>query len=174
MVWMSFISSVSLFPTKYKGTLYVSTWNRRRYGSPYIRHKKKVRALYTQSNSSCVDYSLYLVAAAVDTRMIEAALRGGVTLLQYRDKQNTTRDMIRVGTELFKIARRFQIPFLLNDRVDVALAVDADGVHIGQDDMPLGIARKLLGKDKIIGVSVGNEEEARLAEQQGASYIGGK
>ncbi len=80
--------------------------------------------------------------------------------------------MIQEATELQEICRAHGIPFIVNDRVDVALAVDADGVHVGQDDMPAATARKLIGRDKILGVSAENVEQAQAAQADGADYIG--
>jgi thiamine-phosphate pyrophosphorylase len=125
-----------------------------------------------------MDYSLYLVTDAALSRgrshrhVVEAAIRGGVTLVQYRDKAASTRTMIEEAAELCGICRAAGVPFIVNDRVDVALAVNADGVHVGQDDMPARLARELIGKGKILGVSAGNLEEARRALSDGADYIG--
>jgi thiamine-phosphate pyrophosphorylase len=125
-----------------------------------------------------MDYSLYLVTDAALSRgrsqrhIVEAAIRGGVTLVQYRAKEASTRTMIEEAAELCGICRVAGVPFIVNDRVDVALAVHADGVHVGQDDMPAALARELLGAGKILGVSAGNLEEARRALADGADYIG--
>jgi len=125
-----------------------------------------------------VDYTLYLVT---DNRLsrgrscaqvVQAALRGGVTIVQYREKSATTRRMIEEARELLRRCRQAGVPFIVNDRVDVALAVDADGVHVGQDDMPAALARSLIGPKKILGVSAGTTEEARQAEADGADYVG--
>ena len=105
-------------------------------------------------------------------RIVEAAIHGGVTVVQYREKNASTRRMIEEATELCRLCHAANVPFIVNDRLDVALAVDADGVHIGQDDMPVTIARRLLGRGKILGVSAGSTEEARKAVEDGADYIG--
>jgi thiamine-phosphate pyrophosphorylase len=125
-----------------------------------------------------VDYSLYLVtdrdllgskdlAAAV-----EEAIKGGVTLVQIREKNLSTLEFYQLALVIKEITNKHAIPFIVNDRVDIALAVDADGVHIGQEDMPLSIARKLLGSSKIIGVSVATLEQALAAQREGADYLG--
>jgi len=125
-----------------------------------------------------VDYTLYLVTDAGLSRgrthveIVEAAVRGGVTVVQYREKSAPTRQMVEEARQLRELCRAAGVPFIVNDRIDVALAVDADGVHVGQDDMLASLARALIGKGKILGVSAGNEEEARKATADGADYIG--
>ncbi|KAI8086462.1 Hydroxyethylthiazole kinase family-domain-containing protein [Halteromyces radiatus] len=131
------------------------------------------------ANHKCVDYSLYLVtdSSLVPSNttlldQIEKALEGGVTLVQLREKDMDTGPFIDLANKVKTLTRRYNVPFIINDRLDVALAVDADGVHIGQDDMPMTEARKLLGHGKIIGVSCNNEQEAKKAVEEGADYIG--
>ena len=102
---------------------------------------------------------------------VENALKAGCRIIQYREKKKSTKDMINEAKLLKKICDSRAI-FLVDDRVDVALAVDADGVHIGQEDIPLETARKLLGNDKIIGLTVHNLEEAIKAEKLGVDYVG--
>jgi thiamine-phosphate pyrophosphorylase len=102
---------------------------------------------------------------------VREAVESGCKIVQYREKDKSTKEMVEEASEIKRICSTRAI-FLVNDRIDVALAVDADGVHIGQDDMPIETARKLLGEDKIIGLSVNGREEAVLAEKQGADYIG--
>lgn len=104
--------------------------------------------------------------------IVTAAIRGGVTVVQYREKSDSTRRMIEEAKALREICRAANVPFIVNDRLDVALAVNADGVHVGQDDMPASMARKLLGNGKILGVSAGSKEEAQKAVEDGADYIG--
>jgi len=124
------------------------------------------------------DYALYLVTDAGLSRgrthleVVEAAIKGGVTVVQYREKNASTRRMIEEARELCLLCRAAGVPFIVNDRLDVALAVDADGVHVGQDDMPASLARRLLGENKILGVSAGSAAEARTAVDDGADYIG--
>jgi thiamine-phosphate diphosphorylase len=125
-----------------------------------------------------VDYSLYVITDAKLSRgrshreVVEAALRGGATMVQYREKNASTRQMIEDALELRHLCRAHNAPFIVNDRVDVALAVDADGVHVGQDDMPASLARKMIGREKILGVSAENVEQARAAIVDGADYLG--
>ncbi|MEW6685556.1 MAG: thiamine phosphate synthase [Candidatus Edwardsbacteria bacterium] len=97
-------------------------------------------------------------------------IAGGVDLIQLRDKENSTREFVREALILREVTKEKKIPFLINDRVDIALAVKADGVHLGQDDLPVYFARKLL-KEKIIGVTVHNLKEAKQAEKEGADYL---
>ena len=101
-----------------------------------------------------------------------AAVSCGVNVVQYRNKNAETREMYREAMDLSQICRDAGSLFLVNDRLDVAMAVEADGVHVGQADMPCPKARKLLGRDKIIGVTVHNLAEALQAEKEGADYLG--
>ena len=101
---------------------------------------------------------------------VEHVLQAGCTLVQYREKQQPTRSMIE-GAEALRAICKGKAFFLINDRIDVALAIDADGVHLGHDDMPLGLARRLIGNDKIIGLTVRTLEDAKDAEEKGADYI---
>lgn len=125
-----------------------------------------------------VDYSIYLVAqtnACEPGRffeVVEAALQGGVTLVQLREKNAETGAFVKTALKLKKLLKLYNVPLIINDRIDVALACDAEGVHLGQSDMPLPLARKILGPDKIIGISASNVDEAMVAEQGGADYIG--
>jgi thiamine-phosphate pyrophosphorylase len=102
---------------------------------------------------------------------VKEAVESGCRIVQYREKNKSTKEMVLEASEIKRICSDKAI-FLVNDRIDVALAVDADGIHIGQDDMPIEIARKLLGPDKIIGLSVHDREEAVQAEKNGADYVG--
>lgn len=125
-----------------------------------------------------VDYSLYVITDAKlsggrsHREVVEAALRGGATMVQYREKDASTRQMIDEGLAIRDVCHARGVPLIINDRVDVALAVDADGVHVGQDDMPASLARKLLGRGKILGVSAENTDQARAAIANGADYLG--
>src|SRR5260370_18263925 len=102
-----------------------------------------------------------------------AALDGGATVIQLRDKKATTRTLVEEGLALRALTRKRGALLIVNDRIDVALAIEADGVHIGQDDdMPVALARKLLGPDRLLPVSAGNLEEARVAVAGGADYLG--
>lgn len=126
------------------------------------RHQKLQRSL------------LYLVTSPAENLFatVEAALQGGLTLVQYRDK--TADDTIRLNNakKLRQICHDYDALFIINDRVDLALAVDADGVHLGQQDMPIAVARQMLGTQKIIGRSTTNPEELQRAIQEGADYVG--
>ncbi|MBN1416123.1 MAG: thiamine phosphate synthase [Bacteroidales bacterium] len=104
--------------------------------------------------------------------IVEQAVNGGVTMVQLREKDCTTLEFVNLAVRLKKILAPFQVPLIINDRLDVALAADADGLHIGQQDMPYVIARKLLGKNKIIGFSVENIAQAREANKMDVDYIG--
>jgi thiamine-phosphate pyrophosphorylase len=102
-----------------------------------------------------------------------AALDGGATVIQLRDKKASTRTLVEGGQTLRALTRERGALLKVNDRIDVALAIEADGAHIGQDDdMPIALARKLLGPDRILGVSAGNLEEAHVAITNGADYLG--
>lgn len=103
---------------------------------------------------------------------VKEAIEGGASVVQYREKELSTRGMIREALEISKLCRSFNTPFIVNDRIDVALAVGADGVHLGKEDTPYEIARKLLGEEKIIGISANSVEDAVMAEEMGADYIG--
>ncbi|KKG18167.1 thiamine-phosphate synthase [Methanosarcina sp. 2.H.T.1A.6] len=102
---------------------------------------------------------------------VKEAVEAGCKIIQYREKNKSTKEMVNEASEIKRICGERAI-FLVNDRIDVALAVDADGVHIGQDDMQIETARKLLGADKIIGLTVHNVEEAIEAEKSSADYLG--
>ncbi|KAF1831256.1 TMP-TENI-domain-containing protein [Decorospora gaudefroyi] len=127
-----------------------------------------------------VDYSLYLVTDSTEAilgsrdlvKVVEQALLGGVTLVQYRDKTSDTNTLITTAQALHKKCLAHNTPLLINDRVDVALAVDCEGVHLGQDDMSIALARKMLGPGKIIGATVSSVAEARVALERGADYLG--
>ena len=125
-----------------------------------------------------VDYSLYLVADAdfAPARdlpaLVEAAVQGGVTVVQLRAKSLAGRDLIALGRGIAAALEGTGLPLLVNDRPDVALACGAAGVHLGQDDIPVPEARRILGPGATIGVSVNTPDEARRAEVQGADYVG--
>ncbi len=125
-----------------------------------------------------IDYTLYLVTDRASSlgrshlEVIEAAVAGGVTIVQLREKEAATRVFYEEGLEIRDFLRSRGIPLIVNDRIDVALALDADGVHLGQEDVPLSVARRILGAGRLIGVSVFTPEEAREAERDGADYLG--
>ncbi len=105
------------------------------------------------------------------TKTVGSAIRGGVSVVQYREKHLPTKKMVEEAKVLRELCRSNRVLFLVNDRIDVALAVDADGVHLGQDDMPVPIARRLLSGKKVIGLTVHNEKELREAERLGVDYV---
>jgi thiamine-phosphate pyrophosphorylase len=125
-----------------------------------------------------IDLSLYLVTDrdmiknSTLPALVHHAVENGVTAVQLREKEIDTRLFIRLALDLKKILDPLQIPLIINDRVDVALAVDASGVHLGQHDMPVSIARNLLGDDKIIGLSVESEKDVENADALSADYLG--
>ena len=102
---------------------------------------------------------------------VRLAIEGGVGLVQYREKSKTIRQMVDEAGDLMRLARKARVPFIVNDRVDVALAATADGVHLGSDDMPAAVARRLMGPRAIVGVTVSSAADALEAQRQGASYV---
>ena len=124
-----------------------------------------------------VDLSLYLVTDNSDDvekflNTIEEGIKGGVTVVQIREKTADTLEFYNLALKVKEITTKYDVPLIINDRVDVALAIDADGVHVGQSDMPCSVTRRLIGEDKILGVSAATIEEAKKAEKDGADYIG--
>jgi len=103
---------------------------------------------------------------------VEKALQGGVSILQLREKDLNEKEFLESAKEIKELCDRYDVPLIINDNVDIALAVDAAGVHVGQKDMEAGEARAKLGPDKIIGVSARTVEQAQLAQSQGANYLG--
>lgn len=104
--------------------------------------------------------------------IVRAAIRGGIDVVQLRGKDLPAREQLAIGRELRAITREAGVLFIVNDRVDLALALDADGVHVGQDDLPAEIARQLVGPDRIVGVSAATIPEALAARDAGADYLG--
>ena len=103
---------------------------------------------------------------------IEEALKGGVTLLQLREKEKNTREYIELAKKVHEITKKYNVPLIIDDRVDIALAINAEGVHVGKSDMPVQSARMLMGEDKIIGATTKTVEQAKEAYEQGADYLG--
>ena len=103
---------------------------------------------------------------------VEQALMGGITLLQLREKDKSTREYMDLAEKVHTLTKKYNVPLIIDDRVDVALAIDAEGVHVGQSDMPVSIARKLMGDDKIVGATTKTVEQAVEAYAQGADYLG--
>jgi thiamine-phosphate pyrophosphorylase len=129
-------------------------------------------------NAGNVDWSVYVITdryIAGDHSILDvvrAAIRGGASVVQLREKTATTREMVELGQALHELTQQAGVPLIVNDRLDVALAVEAEGVHLGHDDMPPAIARRLIGPDRILGVSPEALTEARQAERNGADYLG--
>lgn len=103
---------------------------------------------------------------------IEDALKGGVTLLQLREKNMCEEDLLKEALEVQKICKKYRVPLIINDDVELAKRINADGVHVGQSDLDAGTARTILGPDKIIGVTAKTVEQARAAQRAGADYLG--
>lgn len=124
------------------------------------------------------DTSLYFITDSTGfteeefLQRTEAALRGGVTFLQIREKEKTTREYLSLARKVHELTRKYNVPLIIDDRMDIAMAIDAEGVHLGQSDMPIDLARKILGQDKIIGATAKTVPQALEAWQQGADYLG--
>lgn len=123
------------------------------------------------------DINLYFITDSKLTRKtvfedVKAAIKAGVKIVQYREKEKNTGEMLEEAKKIGKLCKENNVLFIINDRIDVALATDADGVHLGDEDMPYSIARKLLGREKIIGLTVQNIQKAIEAEKVGVDYIG--
>ena len=124
------------------------------------------------------DTSLYFITDSTNYTeeeflyRVEQALKGGVTLLQLREKNKSTGEYIELAQKVHAIAKRYGVPLIIDDRVDVALAVDAEGVHVGAEDMPVATARKLMGEHKIVGATAKTVPWAKDACAQGADYLG--
>ncbi len=125
-----------------------------------------------------VDWSVYLVTQESRSRdrttleVVRAAVDGGVGVVQLREKDLPARRRYELGTEVREITREAGVPLIVNDRVDLAQALSADGVHLGDDDLPVDVAREILGEDAIVGRSVSFVDDARAAEAAGADYLG--
>ena len=122
-------------------------------------------SLYFITDSSGFEESEFLYR-------VEQALQGGATLLQLREKDKSTREYIVLAEKVHNLTRKYNVPLIIDDRVDVALAIDAEGVHVGQSDMPVALARKLMGDQKIVGATTKTVEKAQEAYEQGADYLG--
>jgi len=125
-----------------------------------------------------IDYSIYLVTdrdlMSTETleEAVEQAIVGGCTLVQLREKDCSAHDFYNTAVKIKEITDKYNVPLLINDRLDIALAVDAAGVHVGQSDLPVSVVRKIIGEDKIIGISAGTLEEALKGQRDGADYLG--
>ncbi len=111
-----------------------------------------------------------LIGRKSEVHLASRVIEGGATAIQLRDKFSDDQRLIKIGTKLREITRKNKVGFIINDRVDIALAVDADGVHLGQEDLPLKFARRLIGK-RIIGISTHSLAQAKRAEKEGADYL---
>ena len=124
------------------------------------------------------DPSLYFITDSTNyseeefLRRVEQALLGGATLVQLREKEKSTREYIELAEKVHAITKRYNVPFIIDDRVDVALAIDAEGVHVGTNDMHVATARRLMGADKIVGATAKTVPWAMEAYEQGADYLG--
>jgi len=124
-----------------------------------------------------VDFSLYIITDADVSRgrmhqeVVRLALEGGATVVHYRDPGATVRRMLDIGGQLRELTRKHNAAFIVNDRPDIAIALSADGVHVGPDDMPADVVRQVVGPDMLIGVSVDDRREAQKAEAAGADYL---
>lgn len=124
------------------------------------------------------DYSVYLctdrelMSTQTLEEAVEAAIKGGATLIQLREKNCSSKEFYETAVSIKKITEKYNVPLIINDRVDIALAVDAEGVHVGQSDLPAKVVRKIIGKDKIVGVSARSQELAMKAYEDGADYLG--
>ena len=124
------------------------------------------------------DTSLYFITDSTGfgeaefLRRVEAALQGGVTFLQLREKDKTTREYLSLAEKVHTLTQRYHVPLIIDDRLDIAMAIDAEGVHLGQSDMPVHIARDLFGPDKIIGATAKTVPQALEAWEQGADNLG--
>ncbi len=122
-------------------------------------------SLYFITDSTGLDEDVFL-------GKVEQALKGGVTLMQLREKKRTTREYIDLAVKVHDLTKKYNVPLIIDDRVDVALAADAEGVHVGAEDMPVSLARKIMGEDKIVGATAKTVPWATDAFNQGADYLG--
>ena len=125
-----------------------------------------------------VDWSLYLVTdkdlalGRPVEDIVSAALKGGVSIVQIREKDKSTRDFLAQAEKIHRLCRDYHVPLIVNDRIDVAMAIGAEGIHIGQSDMPYAVARQLVGPDVLIGLSVENMDHVSAAESWDVDYYG--
>lgn len=125
-----------------------------------------------------LDFSLYLVtdrglmSTQTLTEAVEQAILGGCTMVQLREKESSSLEFYEQAQEVKRITDRYGVPLIINDRVDIALAVEAAGIHIGQSDLPVPDVRRLIGMEMLLGVSVSSSEEAGKAMEDGADYLG--
>ncbi len=124
------------------------------------------------------DSSLYFITDSTGfaetefLKRVESAMQGGVTLVQLREKEKSTREYLALAQKVHNITKKYNVPLIIDDRIDVAMAMCAEGVHLGQSDMPIDVARKILGDEFIIGATAKTVEQAKQAWEQGADYLG--
>ena len=132
----------------------------------------------THIDKQHIDYTLYLVtdrsvmSAKSLEQAVEQAIQGGCTVVQLREKHASSREFFETAQRVKQITDSYHIPLIINDRTDICLAVNAAGIHVGQQDLPAKVVRSIVGSDKIIGVSAATLSEAMQAEQDGADYLG--
>ena len=125
-----------------------------------------------------LDTSLYFITDSTGItegeflRRTEGALQGGVTFLQIREKEKTTREYLNLARKVHDMTKKYNVPLIIDDRLDIAMAIDAEGVHLGQNDMPIDLARKIWGPERIIGATAKTVLQALEAYEQGADYLG--
>ena len=125
-----------------------------------------------------LDTSLYFITDSIGFdenvffEKVEQALKGGVTLIQLREKNRSTREYIHLAEKIHKLTKKYNVPLIIDDRIDVAMAVKPEGVHLGQSDMPISLAREILGDEYIIGATAKTIPQAVEAYEQGADYLG--
>ncbi len=127
--------------------------------------KKIDTTLYFITDSNGFDENEFLFR-------VEEALKGGATLIQLREKNKTTTEYIEIAEKVHSLTKKYKVPLIIDDRIDVALAVEAEGVHLGREDMPVATARKILGNDFIIGATTKTVSQAMEAYENGADYLG--
>lgn len=127
--------------------------------------EKQRKRLYFITDSTGLDEGEFL-------HRVEKGLQGGASLLQLREKEKTTREYLHLAEKVHDLTKRYHVPLIIDDRLDVAMAVDAEGVHLGQSDLPIFMARRLWGKEKIIGATAKTVEKAKEAYEGGADYVG--
>ncbi len=127
--------------------------------------KKFNSDIYFITDSTELDEKTFL-------HIVEEALKGGVTLIQLREKEKNTKEYISLAEKVHKLTKKYNVPLIIDDRIDVAMAVGAEGVHLGQTDMPVNIARRILGDKFIIGATAKTVEQAVEAYENGADYLG--
>lgn len=125
-----------------------------------------------------LDTSLYFITDSIGFdenvffEKVEQALKGGVTLIQLREKNRSTREYIHLAEKIHKLTKKYNVPLIIDDRIDVAMAIKSEGVHLGQSDMPISLAREILGDEYIIGATAKTVPQAVEAYEQGADYLG--